>query len=107
VCRQEHSLDAEQLPEGLILSGVQSVFRATGCRECGYSGYSGRIAIFELLLNNGRIRSLCNERSSSSEIRAVAVASGMQTLREMAWQRVLAGETSLEELVRVCPVENE
>jgi type II secretory ATPase GspE/PulE/Tfp pilus assembly ATPase PilB-like protein len=47
------------------------------------------------------------EGAAASQIRNAAIQANMQTLREMAWQRVLAGETSLEELIRVCPVEND
>ncbi len=107
LCRQEHQPAVDQLPNDLKLAISQPVYRATGCRECRYSGYSGRIAIFELLLNNSRIRRLCMEGAAASEIRSAAIQAGMQTLREMAFQRVLAGETSIEELIRVCPVEND
>jgi type II secretory ATPase GspE/PulE/Tfp pilus assembly ATPase PilB-like protein len=47
------------------------------------------------------------DQAPASEIRAAAVQQGMQTLRETGWQRVLAGETSLDELVRVCPIETD
>jgi type II secretory ATPase GspE/PulE/Tfp pilus assembly ATPase PilB-like protein len=47
------------------------------------------------------------ERTAAGKIREVAVQQGMQTLRENAWNRVIAGETSLEELIRVCPIDND
>jgi len=83
------------------------LWKATGCRECRNTGYSGRIAIFELLLTGPRTRNLCMERADASAIRDEAVRQGMQTLRQNGWQRVLAGQTSLDELVRVCPLEAE
>ncbi len=107
VCRTEYLPGRDELPADLILPENQSLFRAVGCRECNQTGYAGRVAIFELLINNSRIRRLCMEQAPASEIRTVAVQQGMQTLREMGWQRVLDGETSLEELVRVCPIESD
>ena len=104
-CRLPHHPADGELPPDLMVPADGRIFKAGGCRDCHQSGYSGRIAIFELLSTNSRIRRLCMDRAPSNEIRDVAIEEGMQTLREMGWQRVLAGETSLEELVRVCPVE--
>lgn len=107
VCRVPHQMDRDELPSDLIMPSDQVVYQAVGCRECHHSGYSGRLAIFELLTANSRIRRLCMDQAPASEIRVEAIQRGMQTLREMAWQRVLAGETTLEELVRVCPIESD
>jgi general secretion pathway protein E/type IV pilus assembly protein PilB len=106
-CSVEHAPDADELPLDLCLPAGHPLRRAVGCRACNQTGYSGRIAIFELLTANSRIRRLCIDQAPASVIRDAAVEQGMQTLRQMGWQRVLAGETSLEELVRVCPVEND
>ena len=106
-CCVEHAPDADELPPDLSLPAGHPLRRAVGCRACNQTGYSGRIAIFELLTANSRIRRLCIDQAPASLIRDAAVEQGMQTLRQMGWQRVLAGETSLEELVRVCPVEND
>ena len=106
-CCVEHVPDADELPPDLCLPAGHPLRRAVGCRACNQTGYSGRIAIFELLTANSRIRRLCIDQAPASVIRDAAVEQGMQTLRQMGWQRVLAGETSLEELVRVCPVEND
>lgn len=106
-CREPFQVNPRELSEDLKLPPDQQLFRSSGCRDCGQSGYAGRIAIFELLSTTSRIRQLCMERASADVIRQVAVQQGMQTLREAAWQRVLAGETSLEEMNRVCPIEHQ
>jgi general secretion pathway protein E/type IV pilus assembly protein PilB len=106
-CREPHLLERDELPADLQLPEDSQLYRAVGCRECNHTGYSGRVAIFELLISNSRIRRLCMDQAPASEIRAAAVQQGMQTLRETGWQRVLAGETSLDELVRVCPIETD
>jgi general secretion pathway protein E len=107
VCRKPHLADRDELPTDLPLPEDSQLYRAVGCRECNQTGYAGRVAIFELLISNSRIRRLCMDQAPASEIRAAAIQQGMQTLREMGWQRVLAGETSLDELVRVCPIETD
>jgi type II secretory ATPase GspE/PulE/Tfp pilus assembly ATPase PilB-like protein len=58
-------------------------------------------------MTSSRIRALCMQQSDSAEIRTEAVRQGMQTLRQNGWQRVLAGETSMDELIRVCPLDTE
>jgi general secretion pathway protein E/type IV pilus assembly protein PilB len=106
-CRIRFTPQHDQLPEDCQLPTGHQLWKAGGCRECRGSGYNGRIAIFELLMTSSRIRSLCMQRADAAEIRDEAVRQGMQSLRQNGWQRVLAGETSLEELIRVCPLESE
>lgn len=107
VCSVEREPELEELPADLIMPSGGTLKFPVGCRECHFSGYSGRIAIFELLETTGHIRKMCMERTAAGKIREVAVQQGMQTLRENAWNRVVAGETSLDELVRVCPIDND
>ena len=106
-CRAVHKPEDGELPSDLAIPSGHVIYRAGGCRECRQTGYSGRIAVFELLINNNHIRRLCMDNAPASEIRLTAMQAGMQSLREMGWERVLAGETSVEELVRVCPAEIE
>jgi general secretion pathway protein E/type IV pilus assembly protein PilB len=64
-------------------------------------GYRGRIGLFELLLTTERIRQLAHDRASTWEIGKAAVDQGTRTLREDGWIKVLAGRTSVDEVVRV------
>jgi general secretion pathway protein E len=73
----------------------------SGCSHCRESGYSGRIGVYELLMINDAIRDKIHERASSSEIREVALASKMQLLRNACIQKVVDGETTMEELYRI------
>ena len=59
------------------------------------------MGIYELLVANDEIRQLALERTSSWEIRKVAVKTGMRTLRMDAWDKVVTGDTSVDELLRV------
>lgn len=104
-CRTCVDQSVTELPPDLVVPAGTQIFQSVGCRECRHTGYSGRIAIFELLTVSKRVRRLCVEGAATSEMREAAIEEGMQTLREMCWERVLEGQTSLDELARVCPVD--
>ncbi len=104
LCKTRVEPSEYTFPADLYPTPEASFYRPHGCRACHQTGYSGRQAIFELMVNSKEIRQLTMQRESSSVIQACAVQQGMQTLRQSAWNLVCAGETSLEELVRVSPV---
>lgn len=98
---------AEALPADFEASSPLSCYEPVGCRECHGTGYAGRVAIFELLRSDSGTRSLCIQGASANEIKAHAVSRGMQTLRQSGWQRVAAGLTSFDEVLRVCASDDE
>jgi len=75
--------------------------RGAGCARCHDSGYRGRIGIFELLAMSDPIREMLQARNDAVAIRKQAIVEGMTPLRDFGIARVLAGETSLEEVLRV------
>jgi type IV pilus assembly protein PilB len=75
--------------------------RGRGCKLCGNTGYKGRIGIYELLKMSPEIQELVLNRSSADEIRNLAKKQGMKTLREAAIDKMLAGITTPEEVLRV------
>lgn len=77
------------------------VYKAKGCQRCHYTGYSGRIGIFELLMITDRIRSLILQNQSASAIRDEGIKQDMTLLREDGWEKVRAGITSIAEVLRV------
>ncbi len=79
----------------------EPIYRAQGCKECSFSGFRGRVGIFELLPVTDAVRSLILDSQSSLVLREHAVANGMTLLRDDGWAKVKAGITSLEEVVRV------
>ena len=81
-------------------------YRSTGCRSCRGVGYRGRMGIFELLLVNDEIRRLANERATTIEIQRAAARAGMKSLRQDGWQKVLSGQTTIEEVIRVTKVDH-
>ena len=68
---------------------------------CALTGYQGRTGIFELLLIDDEARRLIHDRASEADLREHARSSGMKGLREDGLRWVRAGETSLEEVLRV------
>lgn len=81
--------------------GRVKLARPVGCPRCANTGYRGRIGLFEVMSMSEAIGRLVIERASTDAVRNQAVAEGMATMRDAGLQRVAAGETSLEELLRV------
>lgn len=76
-------------------------YKGAGCDECKMMGYMGRMGIFEILLVDEPLRPLIIQRASSTQIKQRAIARGMKTLRDDGWEKVLAGITTMEEIIRV------
>jgi type II secretion system protein E len=77
------------------------LYRPHGCRACRQLGFIGRQGIFELCETTDAVRQLAHDRASSWEIRQAARKDGMRTLRQDAWLKVLAGVTTVDEVLRV------
>lgn len=74
---------------------------ADGCKDCLNTGYYGRTGIFELLVVDEQIKELINKRSATHVINEAALSKGMRPLREDGLSKARAGETTLEEVLRV------
>jgi general secretion pathway protein E len=75
--------------------------RDGGCPKCSKSGYLGRMGIYELLLMDNEIRQLALKNTDSNAIKQAAIAHGMRTLRDDGMAKVLAGATTIEEVLMV------
>jgi type II secretory ATPase GspE/PulE/Tfp pilus assembly ATPase PilB-like protein len=100
-CREPYEPSQEQqISMNLISSGTNpTLYRAMGCLQCGNTGYSGRVALYELMPVHGLGRVLLD--GSTDEIFEAAVAAGMRTLRDDGVRQSLAGVTTLEEIRRI------
>jgi len=96
---QPADLSALQAELGADMPDV--FYKGRGCRECSGTGYLGRIGIFELMIVTDSIRTHILSRSSSQQIRKLAVEQGMNSLRLDGWRHVTAGRTTIEEVLRV------
>jgi general secretion pathway protein E len=101
-CKEPYTpSDAElaeiELPREALVG--HTVYKAAGCSECNQKGYIGRTIIQELLMVNEEIRSMIMKRQDSGLIKKEAVRSGMETMRDHGVQKVLAGVTTIEEVL--------
>jgi general secretion pathway protein E len=74
-------------------------YRAVGCTECNQKGYIGRTIIQEMLMVNEDIRSLIMKRQDAATIKKAALAAGMETMRDHGIQKIVAGVTTIEEIL--------
>jgi general secretion pathway protein E/type IV pilus assembly protein PilB len=102
-CREPLNLKKDDVPDDFPWEklGDQTIYKPVGCRHCRDVGYSGRLGIYELLVTTDELRELALNRASTWDIKKAAVASGMLTLRDDGWDKVLAGATSIDEVVRI------
>lgn len=77
------------------------LYEPVGCGECAHTGFVGRVAIMEVMPMTDGIRSLVMRHATSGEIQKQAVAEGMLTMYEHGLRKVLAGTTTLDEVLRV------
>ena len=101
-CREPHEPSMSELAElGIADYGPETtLYRAVGCVQCSGTGFAGRVALYEVLPVQGRMRRLI-ESGSTDEIFAEAVSEGMSTLREDGVRLAAMGITSLDEIRRV------
>ena len=104
-CKQPYTPSPEAVREhGLTPAEGEPwprLFRPGGCRACASTGYSGRLSLHEVMAITEDIERLAVQRAPSLAIAEVARAQGMTTLREDGLRKVLAGLTSVEEVLRV------
>ncbi len=105
-CKVPHEITEAEVKElGLIVNDIKSrsVFRPLpgGCSVCQHTGYTGRSGIHELLIINEHIKSLILQKVDSGTIKNTAYKYGFRTLRQDGGLKVLAGLTSVEEVLMV------
>ena len=104
-CRRAGKVDADFLHRdpryrALAVEGAR-IWEPEGCDRCAGTGYSGRRAVFEVLNVDDEVRHRITRGASEVEIETFAKANGMTTLIEDGVRTALAGETSLDEVLRV------
>ncbi len=93
--------DTGVLPD--FLKGIKT-FYGEGCEQCGFIGYRGRTAIYEILVVNDAIRELILERASAIQIKKKAKEMGFKTLLDAGIKKVEQGITTPEEVMRVIEI---
>ncbi|MDP6554313.1 MAG: ATPase, T2SS/T4P/T4SS family [Pirellulaceae bacterium] len=91
----------EDFPWEVMRECRRTIYRPVGCPSCRGTGYRGRMGIYELLTTNEELRNLATERAPSTELKKAARRAGMTTLRDDGWKKVMAGDTTIDEVLRV------
>jgi type IV pilus assembly protein PilB len=99
-CKESY-VPAEKERRLLGLANGAFIYRGVGCNACNHTGYRGRTGIHEILPMYDSIKTLVDTRQPTEVIRAAASEMGMVTLRESCKQLVLAGVTTVDELIRM------
>ena len=81
--------------------GDADLRHGVGCDQCRRTGFRGRVGIFELMVIDEPVRRGVTARATASELKRVAAAGGMTSLRDDGIDKVLAGQTTVEEVLRV------
>ena len=109
-CKEPWEFDAGEYPRLGDAAGLlegKTVYRPRGCDQCRFSGYRGRTAVFEILTMSEPVERMILRRASTGEIREQSIRQGMRALRQDGVSRVIAGTTSVEEIIRVTQEEME
>ena len=105
-CRGTVDLDPKrwrELAAGSTLKPPTQVHEAVGCLECRDTGYQGRIGIYELMPMTAAVKELLVENADYRKLREAALRSGMVSLRTAGAEKVAAGVTSLDEVMKATP----
>jgi len=107
-CKVEQNVQRDYLrrigfPEDEI--DISKFYKGAGCEACRQLGYQGRMGIYELLFMSETVRPLILNRAASTTIAQRAMEDGMRTLRADGWVKVRAGQTTIEEVLRVTQTE--
>ncbi len=105
-CRESYSVTPDELQAAgwRLVAGEEpptQLYRAVGCSACGRTGYRGRFGIHEVMLVSEEIERMIVDRAHSEDLRRLALEQGMWSLRRTGLAQVLAGRTTLEEVLRV------
>jgi len=104
-CKVSYKLSKGMLHSmGIRIHGAKdevTLWRGKGCPSCNGTGYSGQIAVFEVLELGEKLKSLLLEKAPSALLAAAAAENGLVPLKESAWRKVSAGMSTVEELIRL------
>jgi len=102
-CKEERPLPQEFVTRiGSKISQVSKAFYGKGCKECAMRGYKGRLGLFELIAIDDEIRILINTKAPEVRLQEKAATLGFHTMLEDGIEKVKAGLTTPEEVLRIC-----
>jgi len=99
-CKEEDVTPPALLQELGIEDSTERFYIGRGCKECHSLGYSGRVAIHELVITTPEIRNAISSRAVQSEIQQLALSQGMKMLRQAGIEKARQGITTLQEVIK-------
>jgi general secretion pathway protein E len=106
LCKAPAEVEREYLRSiGFPLNVPGQIMHAVGCEACRGSGYQGRVSIYEAVLMTNALQHLINIRAHPAEFYKQAQKDGYLPMRGYGFQKVLAGETTIEEVLSVTALE--
>jgi general secretion pathway protein E len=99
-CKEQDTI-AESFADDYNLHKDTKIYKAVGCKACRYSGYSGRRSIGELLVMNDEMKELLKTTTDEHSVTAAVEKDGFKTISQQLSQMLSAGETSLDEAIRI------
>ncbi len=117
-CRISYIITEEELkknlPEDIIKRHYLStgdkkeirLYKGQGCKVCHFTGYAGRVGLFEVMEITEKLRTLIVQKSSADEIRKQSIVDGMHTMLDDGLQKVARGMTTVEEVLRITKVDS-
>ena len=101
-CKVSYNAEmGEKKALGYPLEKELILYKGEGCDKCGHTGYKGRVGIYEILKITKSIRDLINKGATEEDIKFMSRNLGMISMREDATSKVINGETTIEEMLRV------
>ena len=101
-CKEKYTPTSEAMKD-VGITGAEKIdfYRGKGCPKCMNSGYKGRIAIYELMIPDDKIRNAVTAKASKDEMKRLALSSGMISLQADGVGKIKQGLTTIEEVLRV------
>jgi type IV pilus assembly protein PilB len=103
-CREPYEIAEDSLtPYGHVVAGASriTVYKGKGCEHCAFSGLKGRVALYEVMPITREVRDMILKAAPTADLRHVAQAQGMKTLRQAGLAKAIEGITTVEEALRV------
>jgi type II secretory ATPase GspE/PulE/Tfp pilus assembly ATPase PilB-like protein len=104
-CKTERRPKDLEFQEGIVPPDIKTFWYGKGCEECRGTGYRGRQGVFELVVVDDGLREMILKREGANRLKRYAMEHGMKTLRDDGWDRVRAGVTTPEEVIRITKVD--
>ena len=106
-CKQETAINEQQwehLTFDYMMDMPTTMYKAVGCEVCRQTGYKGRVGIYEFMPVSLELKSIISANGTLDHLRAQAKKEGIEPLRIAGARKVIEGMTTLEEVLRVVPL---